>query len=62
MKTIFAGTNLHCPKCGNDIVSIIKTVPLDTIREDHRKLECHWPGCDWNGRHCDLAKEAGEQS
>ncbi len=61
MKMINAGTNLHCPKCGNDIAMIMKTVPLDTIVKDNRRLKCHWPGCDRNGMYCDLVERDGEQ-
>jgi hypothetical protein len=58
MKEIRAWTNLHCPKCSNDIILVTKTVPIETILNDDRYLKCHWPGCDWEGKNCDVIKEA----
>lgn len=60
MDVIRQGTNLHCPKCGNDILYITKIVPITTILADHRTLRCHWPNCDWKGRYCDLVSKEAE--
>ena len=57
MKVIRAATNLHCPKCGNDIVTITKTVKLETILNDDRPLTCHWHKCGWKGKYFDLVND-----
>lgn len=63
MGVIRSGTNLHCPKCGNDIIFITKTVSISTVLADDRPLKCHWPKCDWNGKYCDLVrKEASHEA
>ncbi|XER11011.1 hypothetical protein SATMO3_11790 [Sporomusa aerivorans] len=55
MKVIRSATNLHCPKCGNDIATTTKTVSLDTILADNRPIKCYWPKCGWAGKMCDVA-------
>lgn len=59
VDVIRAATNLHCPKCGNDIILITKTVPIETIKADDRPLKCYWPKCDWEGRICDVVPKGG---
>lgn len=59
--TIFSGTNLHCPKCSNDISTIVKSVSVETVLSDKRSVKCRWPGCDWEGKYCDLVPEWRER-
>jgi predicted RNA-binding Zn-ribbon protein involved in translation (DUF1610 family) len=52
---------MHCPKCGNDIIFIKRTVPIETIKADTRQLKCDWPKCGWEGQYFNLVDEEDEE-